>query len=283
MGRDESEDAVQEKLEVAIERRLREFVADQVGTHRQFLETMLLRLTWAIGVILALVLGTGVWLFGRSIDTAVDAGVNALLKEQTVAQRLRAQVTEQIAAQQARIAARVNIAVESALQDRASKDRITQAIDEKVGEIAKLSSDGLVDSAIRIPTGTVLAFDLDECPLGWTPYVPAVGRFIVGAGRGSNSDASGTLLSDRGQGSVGGLQVVTLTEANIPSHAHGFTGSLKLAGLLLNNAEYGTSPTHGGVPLHGNTNGGAPEGSRGPPSQVENMPPYVALTYCRKD
>ena len=51
-----------------------------------------------------------------------------------------------------------------------------------------------------LPAGAVMAFDLTDCPSGWTEYTPAYGRFLRGI------DKSGTSIDPSGQRAPGHLQ-----------------------------------------------------------------------------
>src|SRR5690606_8848693 len=45
---------------------------------------------------------------------------------------------------------------------------------------------------IGVPSGAVMAFDLSDCPSGWSEYTPARGRFIRGIDNGAGNDPDGT-------------------------------------------------------------------------------------------
>jgi len=88
------------------------------------------------------------------------------------------------------------------------------------------------------------------------------GRAPIGTGNGSG-------LSSRSINQTGGSENVTLTESQIPSHAHTTHGHL--SGLAVAPGELPVS-TPGILPdVTGNTGGG---GSH------ENMPPFIALNYA---
>jgi hypothetical protein len=62
-----------------------------------------------------------------------------------------------------------------------------------------------------VPAGAVMAFDLDACPAGWAPYVPARGRTVVGVDTGLT------------RGTAVGNNSVTLSVDNMPAHTHAGT------------------------------------------------------------
>ncbi len=150
--------------------------------------------------------------------------------------------------------------------------------------------DYIASQATAVPSGAVVAFLSSEqqtCPSGpWELYKPASGRFILGAGDNTDSD-----LTSRSLGDVGGAELVTLMEENLPPHGHKIsTDSISgngihdgLAGYPHNGAtdlgiltEFSNIPDKDGfTTVHPDvlekTGGGVGH---------ENMPPYVALYYC---
>ena len=58
-----------------------------------------------------------------------------------------------------------------------------------------------------IPDGAVMAFNLTECPEGWTPYERAVGKFILG-------------LDNWNPWDIWGNKEVLLQSKNLPAHQH---------------------------------------------------------------
>lgn len=140
-----------------------------------------------------------------------------------------------------------------------------------------------------LPKNAVLAFDdPNGCPAGWTPYSRADGRVIIGVTTGKSP------LSQRFYGEEGGKEIVTLTEATIPQHQHallaflGFneTGGditpenqIKIADGEINPARSETYRLRG-TDLEA-THGRSSTVGEGQPH--ENMPPFIALFYCKKD
>lgn len=142
-----------------------------------------------------------------------------------------------------------------------------------------------------IPEGAVMAFDAERCPSGWAAFQQAGGRFIIGSGLHENKDVNGLPLKAFKTGLSGGEAVHALTIDEMPKHTHQFsieagakipekfpdfwlsgTGSTynfefnnpsgpqaNVGGLVLGIAEAGGSQAH------------------------NNMPPYVALYFCKKE
>lgn len=125
----------------------------------------------------------------------------------------------------------------------------------------------------RSLTGVIVAFESPQCPAGWNRYDAAVGRVIVGAGQGPG-------LRIRPSGSVGGSESFQLTNGNMPAHQHD-TQLGTLAPI------WGAGPARGGIiagtsmgtfqsaltSVHGNQN----------PEPIPLMPPFIALSVCRKE
>lgn len=151
----------------------------------------------------------------------------------------------------------------------------------------------------RRASGIVAAFDRSEedaCPRGWERFAPAGGRMIVGAGVNNNIDENGQSLTrypalqDDANAAQGGAERHTLSEAEMPAHAHTLT-NLRLAyeeaGEGVDGVTVGPSYSDGGAP--GRLWVGGPPiksvqntDTKGAGSPHNNMPPFVALYYCRR-
>lgn len=130
-----------------------------------------------------------------------------------------------------------------------------------------------VQNAIeRALAGSIVAFNAPACPQGWQPFPAAAGRMIVGAGSG-NSDGLGKALSARKAGDTGGLEQVQLSVDELPGHRHGVYrhSGEKLASGGVN----GSNSDDSGTRVREWETGAA-----GKDRPHENMPPYLALTYC---
>lgn len=129
---------------------------------------------------------------------------------------------------------------------------IEQCAQEAVSA-AKAAQDAL---ARAVPSGAVIAFDLKECPAGWSEYEKAHGRFIRGIDRGDPK------TDPQGERQPGSLQ-----EDLLKSHTH----------------------THK-APRHYNSGAGGharakPDGSgtTSATGGAETRPKNVALLYCRRN
>lgn len=120
-----------------------------------------------------------------------------------------------------------------------------------------------------VPRGAVMAFDLESCPSGWEPFSRAAGRTVIGVGKGQR-DQNDKPLTQRSLGDTGGAEQHTLTIPELPKHDHGgvWGGTESVAGML------NSYRTH--------TQGHKKVEAQGEGKSHNNMPPYVALLYCRK-
>ena len=142
-----------------------------------------------------------------------------------------------------------------------------------------------------IRSGAIVAY-VDECPNDWSPYEPATSRFIVGAG--GKFTQGNKVLHEQGKLSVydvgvkGGDEFVLLTKDEMPKHRHALP-------LISSNIEYNDA---GNGPntvyfdyrhrkditqriIISNDDEGTSESGGGQPHN--NMPPYIALYFCKKD
>ena len=116
---------------------------------------------------------------------------------------------------------------------------------------------------VGIPSGAVMAFDLDACPDGWAPMPELFGRVIVGAGAGEG-------LTARNNGDSFGEETHTLTIDQMPAHDHGevWGGENKKAGME------NTHATHTAGFKRVEAQG------KGQPHNI--VQPSYSLTFCRR-
>jgi hypothetical protein len=122
-------------------------------------------------------------------------------------------------------------------------------------------------AAAKIESGTILAFDQNTCPNGWSPYLAGQGRILFGAGTGNMSGA-GKPLTFRPMGQTGGLEYTSgiplfadLGDSNSPDGSSCFAAAPSI--------DYLASAVPD-VFLSGNF-----------PSP--NLPPFYTLLYCEKN
>jgi len=125
--------------------------------------------------------------------------------------------------------------------------------------------DGTVQFS-AFPSGAVIPFDLDQCPVGWEEFGQAKGRVVVG------SDGSENGLTDRKRGDWGGAEEHKLEIDEMPAHSHNFktyyNGNRYGGRVSGNYSQYEFSSV--------STN------SVGGNKAHNNMPPYTVLLYCKK-
>jgi hypothetical protein len=139
--------------------------------------------------------------------------------------------------------------------------------------------------AASVPPGAVLFFNLEACPAGWTEFLAAQGRYLVGLPpHGTAGAAVGTALADREDRPVGQHS----HGVNDPSHSHGFfdlflktqppqfglPGSIASGANLRTDSastEHSTSTATTGITINA---AGAISGTNAP---------YVQLLACEKD
>ena len=112
-----------------------------------------------------------------------------------------------------------------------------------------------------IPSGAVMAFDLASCPPGWTEYTSARDRTIIGSG------------SSYSRGATGGETSHTLSVAEMPSHSHSVS-ALYPGG---DGNDYGIFGSNGYWLV------GVESSNQGGSAPHNNMQPYIALLYCKKN
>ena len=123
-----------------------------------------------------------------------------------------------------------------------------------------------------IPRGTVLISDREDgCPTGWEAATELSGRVIVGVGP-SNGDTSERRYRERG-----GQERVALTKPQMPAHTHG---------MEFHWSATANSPAGEGVQRLASVQEPAntvfETGNEGAGAAHENMPPFIALYFCKK-
>lgn len=147
------------------------------------------------------------------------------------------------------------------------------------GQVGANGSPGRDGNDALIPAGAVMAFDLPEgCPDSWTRFEAGSGRMIVGVGTRVGVEGSFRLLADS-NGSVyqtGGAETHKLTEREMPSHSHVFAINHRKG------SGSGTT-TVGRIPAdETSANASRRTTATGGNIAHNNMPPYIALYYCKK-
>ncbi len=149
-----------------------------------------------------------------------------------------------------------------------------------------------------IAQGAVMAFDLGSCPNGWSPFADAQSRFIVGAGFGrSDVPMHAENLSTHTYRSSGGEEQVVLSASQTPSHVHKLDDAYFAETPLympegIKSATIPPGTGHAGSPITkkasvDNDNVAWLRETSTHPSEGNqphnNMPPYIALYFCKKD
>ncbi len=121
----------------------------------------------------------------------------------------------------------------------------------------------------KVPQGTVAAFALFTCPNGWLEFKDGAGRVILGVGSGKGLTERKKIFE------IGGQELVTLTEPQMPSHYHqipsrGNSGAeVVFAVQASSKGEY-------------NGDYARQTDSKGGNQPHENMPPFITLLFCQK-
>ena len=160
-------------------------------------------------------------------------------------------------------------------------------VEKRVGEITannvaqKLRDESSFQIAVArlagFPKNSVVAFaptaNAATCPDGWSIYTDAVGKFLLGA------DEQSFLTT-------GGEREVTLTEAQMPKHNHRPAPADGVANFYTYHSSYSGTPNELQV-IPSNRSGVSrtmtETDTAGESEPHNNMPPYIALYFCKKD
>lgn len=139
-----------------------------------------------------------------------------------------------------------------------------------------------------VPSGAVVAFDdtslrEDECLPGWTPFEPGHGRTIIGAGTGEG-------LARREFRDKGGVEKHALIVEELAPHGHELKARFAFmnasGGTVLTVENFAVGRVEKGLGKKNQLSDSSSFTETKPTGQGkphENMPPFIALFYCRKD
>ena len=234
---------MEEKDKNDIELHVRRILAQEAGEYREFLQRQFRLITWSIGVLLVV----GGAIFTYFLGDSVKSANETLIKE----------VDEKV--------------VEYAIVDEYKKDLKSVLAKELKEELDKPSTKEIIKKATAIPAGTVLAFDVKDCPPGWKKFEKGVGRTIIGAGPGTK------FTTQRIVGQQNGEERHKLTVKELPKHDHKVKGAASGKTLAWHK-------TFTGSPMpHVDAESESPyDWSAGNSEPHENMPPFIVLLYCKK-
>lgn len=154
-----------------------------------------------------------------------------------------------------------------------------------VGMIGALSCILIAGCSDSTPKGAVLAFNLENCPKGWSDFKDGRGRVLIGANPSVPSTDGKTgengLQVRRIGDPDGGSENVVIAASNLPPHRHDtinvetmqvqahFQGypALTVPGRDSNAAYKEQIASNGDFAAE----------------PLNNMPPFVVLTYCQRD
>lgn len=151
----------------------------------------------------------------------------------------------------------------------------------------------IIEIVSGVPKNAVVAFadeslNPEKCPKGWSSYKMARSRVIVGIGdprstRDGKLDAEAELrkFTNYGYGQHGGQERVVLSEAHIPEHQH----VLEVSQFSFLGVGQGTP--QGGLSRSEGTASRLPKdlplSKYGKGDPHDNMPPFIALYFCKKN
>ena len=148
-----------------------------------------------------------------------------------------------------------------------------------------------------LPANAIIAIDAPGgCPQGWAPFAEAQGRLLLGATNGAfapglDTDDESKPISSYKYRQHGGSEHVTLQAAQLAAHNHALQRRYAFNGAsgpnsFRVNGELGIVQSEDAGPLtFGSDHSGEMNATE---TSVEaaphnNMPPYIALYFCKKD
>lgn len=157
----------------------------------------------------------------------------------------------------------------------AAEDVLLHRIAELQARLEEVARRG---RASAVPSGTIAAFEVDECPRGWGYYEPAASRVVVGEGQAAN-------LAKRSLGETDGAERIKLVREHLPEVALRLPTRAYADNSQQGSEDFITEPNPYGVQASGRGNFSEHERlteflGKGRP--IDYMPPFVVLRYCVK-
>lgn len=256
---------------------LRKLWSEEAIGFREFLQRQFRYITFGVSTFALVGAALFVWFFSDSVERThkqLEATIDAKIIEYRIVESLKEKVDQfvEIAAGSDKtselIAEEVKKSATVIVNDLA-KDQIREQVGLELEKVEGLNVESLIQQYAAIDRDAVVAFaNRAGCPDGWTRFEAANGRFILGI-----SDSFGPLAT-------GGERNVTLTEAELPSHKH-VIGAFEWGHSINGNGHAPRIDVDDGPPWSGLKGRLLADASGGSQSH-NNMPPYIALYFCKK-
>lgn len=255
---------------------LRKLWSTEATGFREFLQRQFRYITLGVSTLALVGAGLFVWFFSDSVKSAQEqliVTVDEKIMDYRILESFQKKLDHLavIAAGNDQTRKQITKVVEREATDIVNKlanEEIEKQVDRALREVEGLDVDSLLSRAAIARNAVVAFVGRAGCPDGWTRFEAANGRFILGV-----SDSFSPLAT-------GGEQRVILTEAELPSHNHTI------------------GPYEWGYSINGNGDGARIDVDDGPPwrghrgrlladvagggQSHNNMPPYIALYFCKK-
>jgi len=247
------------------ENKILKVLTEDIQSHRDYVQR-LYRNAFSVGAVLVAVgIGLGYWILGKQLDAKIFEYRIVESYKHSLEERVKVAVANTVDSNE--IQGNISTLIKDLSADEIRKasaglDRdITSRIREEVEEIKELDIDKLIEKTI-IPSASIMAFDLSECPNGWRAYKEAYGRFLRGI------DKSNSGVDPEGKRSPS-----TLQDDQFAAHSHNIPHNLHVwdatGGL---DSSTGRGRTFDIKSLQTTDSG----------SSVETRPKNVAVLFCVK-
>lgn len=293
----------QKKIEVADQKEMLAILTEDIQSHRNYVQTLYRNALYVGGGVALGGFALAGWLIGNEfdatifryklndkIDDVVGVFVDARVKD---AETIFEKADKLVENAEAKITDATDTQLESALGrlDTYIKEQVTVSVEALLKEqleILEKKSETELASLISLPPGMIVAFDrASGCPAGWASFDPAKGRMVIGV---DDEQFILQYVAGTPRYQLGGEQTHTLVLAEMPSHRHTITSSPPGKnihdGFGGSGAHFGLYPVYDpsiepqpGWSTTQHLNFMSAEGGNQPHN---NMPPYIALHYCKK-
>lgn len=205
------DEEVRQFINGEVERRIAEYSRNDADKHRTFLESMFKRITLAIGILVVIVVSTGTFMFGKSLETASTTVVNTFLRQEGVTEILKKRVDKSVEETTPELKQKAREAVLEAFQAELPP-ALTDAVEGKIEEVKNLSEVDLIKAGLKGEKGdrgeASLLYGQKFCVLqagGGCPTGFSSGQICIDSEDEDNRDNTSGTVGDSGQsGRCGG-------------------------------------------------------------------------------
>ena len=137
-----------EEIDAAVRLKIAEVLRQDASKHREFLELMFKRITWAIGLIVLIVGSVAIYVFGESVNAVAESSVAAFMNEEQIQKQLLSEVSDSIASQRPKIRSEVESSIKNVVSE-AAEIMLDGIVSDKIAQFQNLEPEELLQRGLK--------------------------------------------------------------------------------------------------------------------------------------